>query len=96
MVTLNSYNKMEEEPATPVRQSKRISARAAAAAAEAAGEDPVAAAAAVNAEPGLSTDYTFSVLSGIKSIIPNLQRRRTLGQAEIFGAILPHSTFHTE
>ena len=35
MVTLNSYNKMEEEPATPVRQSKRISARAAAAAGEA-------------------------------------------------------------
>ena len=36
MVTLNSYNKMEEEPATPVRQSKRISARAAAASAAAA------------------------------------------------------------
>lgn len=34
MVTLNAYNKMEEEPATPVRQSKRISARAAAAAGE--------------------------------------------------------------
>jgi len=32
MVSLNSYNKMEEEPVTPVRQSKRISARAAAAA----------------------------------------------------------------
>ena len=62
MVTLNSYNKMEEEPATPVRQSKRISARAAAAAAEAAGEDPVAAAAAVNAEPGVS-NYTFSLFA---------------------------------
>ena len=76
MVTLNSYNKMEEEPATPVRQSKRISARAAAAAAEAAGEDPVAAAAAVNAEPGLSTDYTFSLLlfSGINNTEPSSKK----------------------
>jgi len=65
MVSLNSYNKMEEEPATPVRQSKRISARAAAAAAEAVGEDPVAAAAAVNAEPEPTNGHSDVAMADI-------------------------------